>query len=219
MTLVRTGRRKSLVSAEPQSAGAQELEVEQNIDWVGDWSTGAQANSAAMLRWTVWGLIVLGPRSPTCRCPPRPRPRLRRPPHPHRLRAADRARPDSRRCSWPPTCRASHGDETKLAAYYPPAGNLQLEGVNGQRRGEQLTVVRLWQTDESVWSVTVAARVVGPKPSAPPSTQPDDDPSPVADSVWYFQVPVATAPGVGERWRIPRWPCRPTRAPRPSRPS
>ncbi|SEB59063.1 conjugal transfer protein [Streptomyces sp. TLI_105] len=94
---------------------------------------------------------------------------------------------------------AGRGDEPKLAAYYPSAADLQLDGVSGRHRGEQLTVVRLRQTDTPVWSVTVAARVTGAQPTATPSTQPSasSSPSAAADAVRYFQVSVATAPGAG----------------------
>ncbi|MGW2681255.1 hypothetical protein [Streptomyces sp. NPDC001436] len=90
---------------------------------------------------------------------------------------------------------AGRGDEPKLAASYPSAGKLQLDGVSGQHRGEQLTVVRLRQTGTAVWSVAVVARVTGATPSAQPAAFPS--PSAAADAVRYFQAPVATAPGSG----------------------
>ncbi|MFD9517931.1 conjugal transfer protein [Streptomyces sp. NPDC059979] len=199
MSLVRTRRRRSPSPAKPQTE-APDSDAGKDAWAVSGWSTGAQANSAAMLRWTAWGLILLGPllgplaylSVPATSAAPAPK-------------AAPSAQPagGGQGAAGFATLfvaaylSAGHGDESKLAAYYPPAGNLQLEGVSGQRRGEQLTVVRLRQTDESVWSVTVAARVVGPKPSATPSTQPGDAPSPAADGVRYFQVPMATAPGGG----------------------
>ncbi|MER6218648.1 hypothetical protein ABT213_32015 [Streptomyces sp. NPDC001674] len=74
---------------------------------------------------------------------------------------------------------AGRGDEPKLAASYPSAGKLQLDGVSGQHRGEQLTVVRLRQTGTAVWSVAVVARVTGATPSATPSAQPAAFPEPV----------------------------------------
>ncbi|MFF4331367.1 hypothetical protein ACWC5F_32025 [Streptomyces sp. NPDC001272] len=94
---------------------------------------------------------------------------------------------------------AGRGDEPKLAASYPSAGKLQLDGVSGQHRGEQLTVVRLRQTGTAVWSVAVVARVTGATPSATPSAQPAAFPSPsaAADAVRYFQAPVATGAGSG----------------------
>ncbi|MFF4427042.1 conjugal transfer protein [Streptomyces sp. NPDC001549] len=200
MSLVRTGRRKPAALEEAQQAGAQEPEDQQDAGWVGGWSTGAQANSAALVRWLVWGLIALGPLlgalaylsvpATSAALAPKTAPSVP---------AASGGQGAAGFASLfvAAYLSAGHGDEAKLAAYYPPAGSLQLEGVSGQHRGEQLTVVRLRQTDTSVWSVTVAARVTGPKPSATPSAQPGGAPSPAADPVRYFQVPVATAPGGG----------------------
>ncbi|MFE5549680.1 conjugal transfer protein [Streptomyces sp. NPDC056534] len=91
---------------------------------------------------------------------------------------------------------AGRGDEPKLAAYYPPATGLQLEGVSGQHRGEQLTVVRLRQSEASVWSVTIAAHVIGVQ-TPTSSAQPGGSPTGPAEPVRYFQVPVATASGGG----------------------
>ncbi|WP_331719656.1 conjugal transfer protein [Streptomyces virginiae] len=200
MSLVGTFRRKPAPPVEPRPEAVQVPEAEQDTDWVGGWSTGAQANSAVLIRWIVWGLIGLGPllgalaylSVPTTSAAP-----------------ASKTAPSASSASGGQGAAgfaslfvaaylsAGRGDEPKLAAYYPPAGGLQLDGVSGRRRGEQLTVVRLRQTDASVWAVTVAARVTGAQPSVTPSTQPGASPSPAADPVRYFQVPVATAPGAG----------------------
>ncbi|QES51972.1 hypothetical protein DEJ50_33230 [Streptomyces venezuelae] len=200
MSAVRTGRRTPPAPVEPQSPAVQEPGAEQGAGWVGGWSTGAQANSAALLRWLLWGLIALGPLLGTLAYLSAP---------------ATSAAPAPKTAPSAPTASggqgaagfatlfvaaylaAGRGDEPKLAAYYPPAANLQLDGVSGQHRGEQLTVVRLRQTDMTVWAVTVAARVTGATPSATPSTQPGAVAAPAADAVRYFQVPVATAPGAG----------------------
>ncbi|WP_052499818.1 conjugal transfer protein [Streptomyces vietnamensis] len=200
MSPVGTGRRKPAAPAEPQPAAVQEPEAEKDAGWVGGWSTGAQANSAALLRWLVWGLIALGPllgalaylSVPTTSAAPAPKAAPTAPTASGGQGAAGFAV-----LFVAAYLSAGDGDEAKLAAYYPPAANLQLEGVSGQHRGEQLTVVRLRQTDTAVWSVTVAARVIGAQPSATPSAQPGVSPSPEADPVRYFQVPVATAPGAG----------------------
>ncbi|MFE5482961.1 conjugal transfer protein [Streptomyces sp. NPDC056527] len=202
MSLVRTGR-KPAAPAEPQPSAVQEPAVEQDAGWVGGWSTGAQANSAALLRWLVWGLIALGPLLGGLAYLSVP---------------ATSAAPASKTAPAAPAASggqgaagfatlfvaaylsAGRGDEPKLAAYYPAAGNLQLDGVSGQRRGEQLTVVRLRQTDTAVWSVTVAARVTATQSTqSTQSTQQGTSPNPAAatDEVRYFQVPVATAPGAG----------------------
>ncbi|MER8236119.1 conjugal transfer protein [Streptomyces sp. NPDC094049] len=191
-------RRKQAAPADSQPPAVQGAETEP----VAGWSTGAQANSAALMRWLVWGLIALGPLMGTLAYLSVP---------------ATSAAPAPKTTPAPPAASggqgasgfatlfvaaylsAGRGDEPKLAAYYPPAASMQLDGVTGQHRGEQLTVVRLRQTDTTVWSVTVAARVTGAQPTATPSAQPGASPSPaaVADAVRYFQVPVATAPGTG----------------------
>ncbi|MFD9575342.1 conjugal transfer protein [Streptomyces sp. NPDC059982] len=202
MSPVLTGRRKPAAPVDPQTPAVQDSEVKQGAGWVGGWSTGAQANSAALIRWLVWGLIALGPllgalaylSAPTTSAAPAPKSAPAAPSASGGQGAAGFAS-----LFVATYLSAGRGDESKLAAYYPPAGSLQLDGVSGQRRGEQLTVVRLRQTDTAVWSVTVAARVTGATPTATPSTQPGTSPSPAtaADSVRYFQVPVATAPGAG----------------------
>ncbi|MFJ4879992.1 conjugal transfer protein [Streptomyces sp. NPDC088745] len=202
MSPVLTGRQKPAALAAPQAPDAQEAEAVHDASWVGGWSTGAQANSAALIRWIVWGLIVLGPllgalaylSVPTTSASPAPKTAPPAPPASGGQGAAGFAS-----LFVAAYLSAGRGDEPKLAAYYPPASNLQLDGVSGQRWGEQLTVVRLRQTDTSVWAVTVAARVTGATPTATPSTQPGASSSPTAatDAVRYFQVPVATAPGAG----------------------
>lgn len=199
MSPVLTGRRKPAALADPQTPAVQETGAVQEAGWVGGWSTGAQANSTALLRWLVWSLIALGPllgalayfSVPTTSAAPAPKTAPSAPAAGGGQGAAGFAS-----LFVAAYLSAGRGDEPKLAAYYPPASNLQLDGVSGQRRGEQLTVVRLRQTDTPVWSVTVAARVTGAQPPAP-STQPGASPSQSADAVRYFQVPVATAPGAG----------------------
>ncbi|MEW1637459.1 conjugal transfer protein [Streptomyces sp. NPDC093801] len=197
-----TGRRKPAAPAKPETPAVEEAEAEQDAGWVGGWSTGAQANYAAVLRWLVWGLIALGPllgalaylSVPATTTAPAPKNATSAP-------AANGGQGAAGFASLfvAAYLSAGRGDEPKLAAYYPLAGSLQLEGVSGQRRGEQLTVVRLRQTDTAVWSVTVAARVTGATPTATPSAQTGASPSPAAatDAVRYFQVPVATGPGAG----------------------
>ncbi|GAA2523202.1 conjugal transfer protein [Streptomyces longisporus] len=171
---------------------------------IGGWSTGARANTSALLRWAAWGLLVIGPV----------------------LGAAAFARASTTPAAQPtvtataPTgtgsqgaagfaslfvaqyLRAGEGDQDKLAAYYPPAGDLQLEGDPGRRHGEDLTVVRLRQTDPDVWSVTIAAHIVSDTKPAATATSSTDDAQPsaaqaAADNLHYFQVPVAVGPAGG----------------------
>ncbi|MEV7442933.1 conjugal transfer protein [Streptomyces sp. NPDC091204] len=198
-----TGRRRPAAPAAPQKAPAvQETEAVQEAGWVGGWSTGAQANSAALIRWIVWGLIALGPllgalaylSVPTTSAAPAPKTAPSAPSASGGQGAAGFAS-----LFVAAYLSAGRGDEPKLAAYYPLAASMQLDGVSGQHRGEQLTIVRLRQTDNAVWSVTVAGRVTGAQPTATPSPQPGASPSQsaAADAVRYFQVPVATASGAG----------------------
>ncbi|MFE6713951.1 conjugal transfer protein [Streptomyces sp. NPDC057695] len=196
-----TGRRAA-TPADPPTPVVQDSGTEHNAGWVAGWSTGAQANSAAMMRWLVWGLIALGPllgalaylSVPATSAVPAPKTAPSAPPAGGGQGAAGFAS-----LFVAAYLSAGRGDEPKLAAYYPPASNLQLDGESGRRRVEQLTVVRLRQTDTSVWSVTVAARLTDARPTARPSGQPAASPSPAAqaDAVRYFQVPVATAPAGG----------------------
>ncbi|MFD6113820.1 conjugal transfer protein [Streptomyces yangpuensis] len=202
MSPVLTGRRKQAAPAGPQPLAVQETGTEPDAGWVAGWSTGAQANSAALMRWLVWGLIALGPLMGTLAYLSVPATSAA--PAPKTAPSAPAASGGQGASGFATLFVAAYlsagrGDEPRLAAYYPPAASMQLDGVSGQHRGEQLTVVRLRQTDNAVWSVTVAARVTGAQPTATPSTQPGASPSPAAaaDAVRYFQVPVATAPGAG----------------------
>ncbi|MFJ2007995.1 conjugal transfer protein [Streptomyces chartreusis] len=168
-------------------------------DRVAGWSTGARANTSAVLRWAAWGLLVISPVLGISAF----------------ARASTTATAKPTVVASTPTgtgsqgaagfaslfvaqyLRAGEGDQDKLAAYYPGAGELQLEGEPGRRHGDQLTVVRLRQTDPDVWSVTVAARIVSDaKPTTKMSESAASDSRPsaaaaVADSIHYFQVPVA----------------------------
>ncbi|MFD0509289.1 conjugal transfer protein [Streptomyces chiangmaiensis] len=76
-----------------------------------------------------------------------------------------------------------------------------MEGDPDRRHGEQLTVVRLRQTDPDVWSVTVAARIVSNTalPKTTSGNAVDDSRSAAAEDadVHYFQVPVAVGPAAG----------------------
>ncbi|MEW1914202.1 conjugal transfer protein [Kitasatospora sp. NPDC085895] len=165
----------------------------------GGWSVGGRANAVAAVRWAAWGLLVLGPvlggaafvSASSAAAPVRPVP------------AAAPASGGQGAAGFAQLfvaafIGAGDGDQAELAAYFPGASALHFEGTPGQRRGEQLTVVRLRQTDRDVWSVTVAARIVD---RSAPSASPSADSGPgrqgsqpgAAGAVRYFQVPVATA--------------------------
>ncbi|MFI1177569.1 conjugal transfer protein [Streptomyces melanogenes] len=190
----------------PLSEEGWEDDSDDAVEGVGGWSMGGRANTAALLRWCVWTLLIVGPllagaaylSIPSGSGPVRPQ-------------AAAPAATGSQGAAGfaiqfvAAYVGAGEGDENKLAAYYPAASGLRLEGASGRRRGEQLTVVRLRQTDPDIWSVTVAAHITAthPAPAAPtspPGGQRDpkqDAAAAAADAVRYFQVPVATAPAPG----------------------
>ncbi|MEU0139638.1 conjugal transfer protein [Streptomyces albidoflavus] len=175
---------------------------------LGGWSTGAQANTTTLVRWVAWaaicGSILLSLGTFLTRPADTPRTHQQPPAGTGAQGAAGFA-----------TLYASEyllagkGDEGRLAAYYPGAATLRLEGARGRLTPSQLTVTRLRQTGPDIWSVTVAARVQ--PPSLPvenddvkgkDNNSPDPDPNtgtgagqpPQAESVRYFQVPVASAP-------------------------
>ncbi|MFF3113538.1 conjugal transfer protein [Kitasatospora sp. NPDC057904] len=172
----------------------------------GGWSTGARANSVVLVRWAAWCLLLLGPvlgvaawfsmPAPTAAGRPQAQPGL---PATGSQGAAGFAQ-----LFVAAFISAGDGDQARLAAYFPAASGLRLEGTPGRRSGEQLAVVRLRQTDRDVWSVTVAARITGAigSPGAAPSADGRRDPKveaavASAAAVHYFQVPVAAVPSGG----------------------
>lgn len=208
MKSLRTRRRPI---AEPSGTVAgetreQDWAIDEGPTSVGGWSTGARANTSALIRWGLWCLIVLGPllgtaaflTAPTSADLARPKPTAQAPAATGAQGAAGFAQ-----LFVDEYLRAGEGDQDRLAAYYPAAGSLRLEGAANRRSGEQLAIARLRQTERGVWSVTVAARIRQAKPA--PTTEPDGGrPDPAADArtaaasaVRYFQVPVATAPAAG----------------------
>lgn len=201
-------RRPATPSPHPVETAQEKWDIgEQTGEDVGGWSTGARANTSTLLRWTAWGLLVLGPLIGTAAF----------------ARASATTAPKAVATASTPSgtgsqgaagfatlfvaefLRSGEGDQDKLAAYYPAASDLQLEGESGRRHGEQLTVVRLRQTDPEVWSVTVAARIVSDTAPAVQksaatdgATAPSSSAAAVAvDTVHYFQVPVAVGPAAG----------------------
>lgn len=207
-----TRRPAERAQPEAQPVVEEEWDIDEaaaDDDRIGGWSTGARANTSTVLRWAAWGLLVISPV----------------------LGIAALARASTAGATQPtvkasaPTgtgsqgaagfatlfvaqyLQAGEGDEDTLAAYYPAAGDLQLEGAPGRQHGEQLTVVRLRQTDPQVWSVTIAARIVSDTaPAATPSSAAADaDPDERAsashesadEAVRYFQVPIAFGPAGG----------------------
>ncbi|MEJ8631965.1 conjugal transfer protein [Streptomyces sp. MS2.AVA.5] len=171
---------------------------------VGGWSTGAQANTSTAIRWAAWALLILGPLFTAVTYLSTPaqaglgtlRQKTSAPTTAGAQGAAGFAQ-----LFVAAYIAAGEGDQAKLAAYYPDATSLRLEGDSDRRRGEQLTVVRLRQSEHGVWSVTVAARIT----DAAAAKQADDNrlgekgkaKAAAAATVRYFQVPVATAPAAG----------------------
>ncbi|MET8346782.1 conjugal transfer protein [Streptomyces microflavus] len=198
---------KSLIRRRP--AGPEDTVPEDGQDWavdsrpedVGGWSSGAQANTSALLRWCAWALLILGPLlavaalvaapsgtgTPVAPAPPAP------------STAGSQGSAGFAVLFVDAYLRAGEGDQEQLAAYYPDATVIRLEGEPGRRTGQQLTVVRLRQTSPGIWSVTVAARVRESGTSAAPTPkrtsagrQQEAAPVPPAERLRYFQVPVAT---------------------------
>ncbi|MET7563712.1 conjugal transfer protein [Streptomyces sp. NPDC005479] len=195
-------RRPAKEAAVPD-AEPQDWDLDEGSQDVAGWSTGAQANTAAAIRWTAWGLLVLGPLLGAfayLSAPAQAGPAQRKPVPTAPAATGAQGAAGFAQLFVGAFISAGEGDQDKLAAYYPDATSLRLEGPSDRRRGEQLTVVRLRQTDEGIWSVTVAARITDTKPAG--SHQADDKAeakaaAAAAQAVRYFQVPVATAATAG----------------------
>ncbi|WP_326615271.1 hypothetical protein OG949_40980 (plasmid) [Streptomyces scopuliridis] len=123
---------------------AKETDAHWDIDeWpqdVAGWSTGAQANTATAIRWTAWGLLVLGPllgvfaylSAPAQTGPSQKKPTPAAPAATGAQGAAGFAQ-----LFVAAFISAGEGDQEELAAYYPDATSLRLEGDSGRRHGEQ----------------------------------------------------------------------------------
>ncbi|QNE85127.1 hypothetical protein F0345_29060 (plasmid) [Streptomyces rutgersensis] len=189
----------------PEAGNEPTTDARDDAHELGGWSTGAQANTTTLVRWVAWaaicGSILLSLGTSLTRPTDTPSTDHQPPPGTGAQGAAGFA-----------TLYASEyllagkGDEGRLAAYYPGAATLRLEGSRGRLTPSQLTVTRLRQTGPGIWSVTVAARLQPPSPpvenddvkgkdsdSPGPDTGADAGP-PQGESVRYFQVPVASAP-------------------------
>ncbi|MFD5425597.1 conjugal transfer protein [Streptomyces sp. NPDC127084] len=183
------------------AADPQDWDIDEAPQDVAGWSTGAQANTTAILRWTAWGLLVLGPLLGAfayLSVPAEAGMAQKRPTPTAPAATGSQGAAGFAQLFVAAFISAGEGDQDRLAGYYPGATSLRLEGESDRRRGEQLTVVRLRQIDRGVWSVTVAARITATKPTAPPADgdRPDEKKvakAAAAQAVRYFQVPVATA--------------------------
>ncbi|MFI6689083.1 conjugal transfer protein [Streptomyces sp. NPDC050485] len=192
---------------EPHSEATADSPAGDGPGELAGWSTGARANTSALIRYGLWGLLLLGPLlgltaflSAPAATRPAPHPAA-----PAAPAAGGQGASGFAQLFVAAFLSAGEGDQAKLAAYYPPAAGLRLEGASQRHTGEQLTVVRLRQTDRDVWSVTVAARITDTHPTPTPSSPADEarrDPkadavASAAGAVHYFQVPVATAVAAG----------------------
>ncbi|HBF83819.1 MAG TPA: hypothetical protein DD420_29000 [Streptomyces sp.] len=213
----------------PKTVPALTEAEEAHEDWaidegpqdVAGWSTGAQANTTAMIRWAAWGLLILGPLlgaaailSVPAQAGPAPTASAATAPS----AAGAQGAAGYAELFVAAYIEAGEGDQAKLAAYYPGASGLRLEGAPGRVRGEQLAVVRLRQTDRGIWSVTVAARVTAKAPASPTSKEPAEtegrahgqgNVAAAASTVRYFQVPIATTTATATT-------AKPTTAPAPA---
>ncbi|MDH6710927.1 hypothetical protein P3T27_007678 [Kitasatospora sp. MAA19] len=173
---------------------------------VGGWSVAARANSTVLVRWAAWCLLLLGPvlGAAAWYSMPAPASALRQQAPPGQPATGSQGAAGFAQLFVGAFISAGDGDQARLAAYFPGAAGLRLEGAPGRRSGEQLTVVRLRQTDRDVWSVTVAARIAGSAGPVSPSPVADGRRDPKAEAaaasagaVHYFQVPVAASPAGG----------------------
>ncbi|MBV7674148.1 conjugal transfer protein [Streptomyces halstedii] len=191
------------VPALAEADGAYEdWAIDEGPQEVAGWSTGAQANTAAVIRWAAWGLLLLGPLlgaaaflSVPAKAGPAPTASAATAPS----AAGAQGAAGYAELFVAAYLEAGEGDQAALAAYYPGASGLRLEGTPGRVRGEQLAVVRLRQAGHGIWSVTVAARVTAkasPSSKASAESQSGGDGQGAAaaavSTVRYFQVPVAT---------------------------
>lgn len=190
--------------AEPTEPG--EWSEDEGPAAVGGWSTGARANTTALLRYAAWGLLIAGPLLGLAAFVSLPASAGTAPKAASTAPAATGSQGAAgfAQLFVAAYIGAGEGDQDKLAAYYPAASGLRLEGASGRRSPEQLTVVRLRQTDQSVWSVTVATRITEATTGATASPtggrtggQADSEKDEAADAVRYFQVPVATGSVTG----------------------
>ncbi|MCA1219297.1 conjugal transfer protein [Streptomyces sp. 8L] len=158
------------------------------VEELGGWSVGGRAHTTGILRWAGWAVIVLGPILAVVALVSSTR--------------TPAVRPEATASAPAPTggqgaagfatlfvdayVSAGENSQSTLTPYYPAAADLDLQGTAGAHQAQQTTVVRLRQTADTVWSVTVAARVTEPEKST------SDD-----GALRYFQVPVATGPAGG----------------------
>ncbi|PAX88418.1 hypothetical protein CLM82_24295, partial [Streptomyces albidoflavus] len=147
----------------PEAGDEAAIDARDDAYELGGWSTGAQANTTTLVRWVAWaaicGSILLSLGTFLSRPADTPSTDQQPPAGTGAQGAAGFA-----------TLYASEyllagkGDEGRLAAYYPGAATLRLEGSRGRLTPSQLTVTRLRQTGPDIWSVTVAARLQPPSP-------------------------------------------------------
>ncbi|MFE9007394.1 conjugal transfer protein [Streptomyces sp. NPDC007875] len=175
-------------------------EWEQRGPQAGGWdlSPGARANATVVARWFAWAVICAGPilgllawmsAAAAVDAVPQAQPRVQH-------AEADGTGPSGfAELFVSAFVAAGEGDQDQLAAYYPSAGQLQLDGKPGRQTTTQTTAVRVRQTAPGAWSVIVAARL---EPTSQPKDTGDKDAAEAeaqSGALRYFQVPVLVSEG------------------------
>lgn len=186
--------------SDPNTVTSPATDGPKDYNEVGGWSVGARANTTALVRWTAWGLLALGPLLGGAAWLKQPAPAAAgnsqgAPQAPRGAGAQGAA--GFAQLFVDAYLRAGEGDQELLAAFYPGADGVRLEGTSGARAAEHLTVARLRQTAPAVWSVTVAARLSPTDRAAASEDQDQETDGGTPAAVRYFQVPVATGPAAG----------------------
>ncbi|MFE7244967.1 hypothetical protein [Streptomyces sp. NPDC057580] len=126
-------RRPAKEAAVPDTE-PQDWDIDEGPQDVAGWSTGAQANTAAAIRWTAWGLLVLGPLLGAfayLSAPAQAGPAQRKPAPTAPAATGAQGAAGFAQLFVAAFISAGEGDQDKLAAYYPDATSLRLEGGFG----------------------------------------------------------------------------------------
>lgn len=184
--------------------------AEQDVVGADEWppaaaSTGAVANTAVLVRWTAWvlliGGVVLGFLALVNR------PATARASVPVAMSAPDVASAlgpaGFAQLYVDAYVAAGEGSQNTLTAFYPAAAQAAFTGKPGTFHAGQTATVRMTTVAPGYWSVIVGTRVTGP--GAATLTQAGDDPGDAVDGtatsdgvLRYFQVAVRAA-GAGSR--------------------
>ncbi|MET9535774.1 conjugal transfer protein [Streptomyces sp. NPDC006649] len=183
-----------------RDAEAKDEEVEQFPVEEGGWATasvGAVANTAAVIRWGAWALLVSGPllglfalaSQPTvAAAPQRVEQRSQRP-------EDGQAGPAGFAALYVTAyVAAGQGTESSLSPFFPGARDLSLSAKPGSQKAQQVDAVQVKEVSTGYWSVTVAARIPGAADAKNGSESDQGRRVAGRDGVLrYFQVPVRSA--------------------------